>query len=123
TMLPDCDKTGAQFGAYPPCALPGAADSCFRTPRGRLSAGADDLDVEVADLLAKGVAVDPEQVGSADLVAAGRGQRRRQQRMFDLAQDAVIEAGRRKPIAEVREIARQMPLHRGVDRILAMPLL
>ncbi len=42
------------------------------------SAAAEDLDVEVADLLAKGVAVDAEQIRGADLIAAGRGQGRRQ---------------------------------------------
>src|ERR1700736_4781512 len=34
-----------------------------------------DLDVEVADLLAQGIAVDAEEIGGADLVAARRGQR------------------------------------------------
>ena len=62
----------------------------------------------------------PEQVGGADLVAAGRRERRRQQRIFDLAQDAVIEAGRRQTVVEAREIARQMcarPQRR--ERVLA----
>src|SRR5581483_7291637 len=37
--------------------------------------GAKDLDVEVADLLAQRVAVDAQEIGGADLVAAGRGKR------------------------------------------------
>ena len=64
----------------------------------------------------------PEQVGGPDLVAAGRRQRRRQQRILDLAQDAVIEAGRRQLVAEAREIARQMALDRGREPVLGARL-
>ena len=62
-------------------------------------AGADDLEVEVADLLAQGVAIDAEQLGCPDLVAAGGRQGGADQRAFDLAQDAVIEPGRRQRVA------------------------
>src|SRR5262245_23358814 len=75
------------------------------------AAGADHLNVEVADLLAQGVAVDPEQVGGADLVAARRRECGREQWLLHLAQDAVIEPGRRQAIAEAREIAREVAFH------------
>src|SRR6266851_8829054 len=65
-----------------------------------LPAAAEHLDVEVADLLAQGVAVETEQIGGADLVAAGRRERHREERMLDLAQHPVIEAGRRHFVAE-----------------------
>src|SRR5262245_12410337 len=41
---------------------------------------ADDLDVEVAELLAQRVAVEAEQLRGLDLVAAGGGEREREQR-------------------------------------------
>src|SRR5882757_9238034 len=82
------------------------------------AAGADDLDVEVADLLAQRVAVDPEQVRGADLVAARGGQSRGEKRLLHLAQDAMVEPGRRQIVAEIREIAGEMPLHRRAYRVL-----
>src|SRR5262245_65164078 len=68
------------------------------------SAAAKHLDVEVADFLAQGVAVDPEQVSGADLVAARGRERHRQERMLDLTQDTVIEAGRRLVVATGRVV-------------------
>src|SRR5262245_15748849 len=56
----------------------------------RSPAAAEHLNIEIADFLAQGVAVDPQQVGGPDLVAAGRRQRHRQQRVFDLAQHPVV---------------------------------
>ena len=49
----------------------------------------------------------PEQLRGLDLVAAGRGERRADQRIFDLPEDAVIEAGRRQALAEALEIGRR----------------
>src|SRR5262245_57291253 len=63
------------------------------------TAGADHLDVEIADLLAQGVAIDTQEVGGADLVSARCRQRGRQQRLFNLAQNAVIEPGRRQAVS------------------------
>src|SRR5437016_3568182 len=54
-------------------------------PKRGSPAAAEHLNVEIADLLAQGVAVDAEQVGGADLVAAGGGERHREERMLDLA--------------------------------------
>src|SRR5262245_6858751 len=83
-----------------------------------LTAAAEYLDVQIADLFPQRVAVDAEQVGGADLVAASGGERHRQQRMLDLAQDAVIEPGRRQLVAEGREICRQVTFDRGGEPLL-----
>src|SRR6201986_2071432 len=55
---------------------------------GGLAAAAIDLNIEVPDLLAQRVAVQAEEIGGTDLVAAGRGERSGQQRHLDLLQDA-----------------------------------
>ena len=54
----------------------------FAQPEG-LVAPAENLDVEVADFLPQSIAVDPQQVGRPDLIAAGGGQHGGQQGMFD----------------------------------------
>ena len=77
-----------------------------------LSAGSEHLNLQIPDLLAQRVAVDPQEVGSADLVAPGRRQRHGQERMLDLAQDPVIKPGRRQVVAEARKIGRQVPFDR-----------
>src|SRR3712207_4192468 len=59
--------------------------------RPRLFDPAHDLDVEFAQLLAQRVAVEPEQLGRPDLVAARRRQGKLQERPLDLAQDPVVE--------------------------------
>ncbi len=89
----------------------------------RSAAAAEHLDVEVADLLAQSVSVDPQQVGGADLVPARSGQRHRQERMFDLAQHPVIEPGRRQLVAEAGEIGGEMALDRGRESLLRARLL
>src|SRR5580698_11308188 len=71
------------------------------------AAGAIDLDFQVADFLAQRVAIDAKEIGGADLVAAGCRQCRRQQRAFDLAKDAVIEARRRQAVVEAGKILRE----------------
>src|SRR6202035_95605 len=63
-------------------------------------AGAINLDFEVADFAAERIAGDAQESGGADLVAAGCRQSRRQQRPFDLAQNAVIEARRRQAVVK-----------------------
>src|SRR5207247_4473932 len=96
-MLPDCDNSGAHRISMWPF---GTTD---RIVQGS-AAAAEYLNLEVADLLAQRIAVDPEQIGSANLVAAGGRERHRQQRMLDLPQDAVIQTGRRQLVAETRKI-------------------
>src|SRR5438067_4239415 len=92
-------------------------------PARTLPARAHHLDVEVADLLAQRVAVDAEQVGSADLVATGGGERGREQRVLDFAQNAVIEAGRRHAVGEAGEIAGEMALDGRAQALLPARLL
>ena len=61
----------------------------------------------------------PNKIRGADLIAAGRRQSRRQQRMFDLAQDPVIEPRRRQPVLKTGKISRQMPLDCGTEIFIA----
>ena len=72
----------------------------------------DNLDIQIPDLLAQRVAIDAEQVGGADLIAAGCGERCGQKRVFHLAQNAMVKAGRRQVIVKAREVARQMVFDR-----------
>jgi hypothetical protein len=49
----------------------GSARESAYDARPASAAAAEHLDVEIADLLAQRVAIDPEQIGGPDLVAAG----------------------------------------------------
>src|ERR1700722_9689490 len=69
-----------------------------------LTAAPVDLDVQIANLLPQCVAVEPEQIGSADLIAPGGRQRRREQGYLDLPEDPVIEARRWHTVRETREM-------------------
>ena len=62
---------------------------------GLAAAGAVNLDLEVADLLAQGIAVDTQEIGGADLIASRGRKRRRQKRRLHFPQNAVIQARRR----------------------------
>src|SRR4029077_3943497 len=66
--------------------LPHAGPAPRRVPESRaavlIDARAIDLDFEVADFLGQRVAIDAKEIGGADLIAAGRRQRRRQERAF-----------------------------------------
>src|SRR5580700_5245775 len=105
-----------QFGGiiFCPGALPGAlGPGGFGVPAALLSAaGAIDLDFQVADLLAQRIAIDAKEIGGADLIAAGCRRCRRQQRAFDLAKDAVIEARRRQAVVKTGKILREEALDR-----------
>src|SRR5262245_15926833 len=76
--------------------------SCAEAPfvRRCSAARAEDLDIQIADLLAQRIAIDAQKIGRPDLIAAGRSQRRCQQRHLDLTQDAMIEAWRRQAVGE-----------------------
>ena len=89
-MLPNCDKSAAQKGEF----------------GYRASSATENLDVEVAYFLAQGIAVDPQQVRGTDLIAARGREGRGQQRMLDLAQNAMIQAGGRKPVLELGKVSR-----------------
>src|SRR4051794_12346663 len=112
-MLLDCDISTAQI--YTPSITPRLQTSggCNEArylwfARSASAAGPVDLDVEVADFLAQGVAVEAEQIRRPDLVAAGGGQRGGQQRHLDFAQDPMIQAGRRHAIGKARKMRRQV---------------
>src|SRR5262245_19383892 len=85
-------------------------------------ATAKHLYVEVADFLPQSVAVKPQQIGRADLISPGRGQSRCEQRVFHLAQNAVIEAGRRQAVFEPREIGCEVTLDRAAEIVVATRL-
>src|SRR5260370_35697316 len=98
-MLPNCDNSTAQRTASTCICCPRLRATGYRAPFTRLrasAAAAVDLDVQIANLLAQGVAVEPEQVGSANLVAPGRRQRGREQRHLDFLQNPWIEPRRRR---------------------------
>src|SRR5579862_1527723 len=87
------------------------------------TAAAKHPDLQITDFLAQSVAVDPQQVGSANLVSTGGGERSRQQRVLDLTQDTVVEAGRRQAVPESCKIGRQMALDRCREPLLGARLL
>src|SRR5262249_41820681 len=86
------------------------------------AAGAEDLDVEVADFLAQSVAVDAQEVGGPDLVATGGRQGHGQERLLDFPQDTMVEAGRRQAVAEASEIGREVALDRGRQTLIGTRL-
>src|ERR1051326_9417658 len=106
-MLPDYDNSGARPGEF---GYRLSARFVRLVPNGAavLAPRPINLNLQIPDLLTQRIAVDAEQVGGADLIAASRGQGGGEQRAFDLAQDAVIEAGRRQAIVEAGEIACQI---------------
>src|SRR5262245_420148 len=57
-----------------------------------LAAAAEDLNFEIADFLAQRIAIDPEEIGRAYLIAPSGCERHRQERMLDLPQHAMVEA-------------------------------
>src|SRR5262245_44847447 len=59
-------------------------------PRPSAYRRAEHLDVEVADLFAQGIAIEAQQGGGADLVAAGGRQGRHQQRALKMLEHAII---------------------------------
>src|SRR5690349_19971224 len=67
--------------------------------------GTIDVDPELPDLLAQRVAVDAQQVGRLDLVAASSRDRGENLRVIDLVQNALIKTGRRHLAAERDNIA------------------
>src|SRR5664279_3674345 len=74
----------------------------------QLASAAVDLDVEIADFLAQCVAVKAEKVGGTDLIAARRGQCRRQEWNLNLLQNPVIKARRGHAVREAGEMRGQI---------------
>ena len=77
-------------------------------------------DVEIVDLFAQRIAVEAQKLGRLDLIAARRRERRRNQRIFELPQDPMIDAGRRQAIAVGPEQFGQMPLDRDGQGVGAL---
>src|ERR1700730_17612079 len=88
----------------------------FEAPIYRLARRAHPPDVEITDSLAQGIPVQPQKFGGLDLIAVRRGESRRNQRIFDLPQDPVIESGWRQARAVLMEKLGEMPLHRAGKR-------
>src|SRR5882757_8285879 len=108
-MLPNCDNSAARPTAKT------LGPRIFETIKAEiaLTAAAIDLNVEVANFLPQRVAVQAEQIGGADLIAAGRRQRGGQQRHLDFLKDAVVEPRRRYAVWEARKVRRQIGLDRA----------
>src|SRR5688572_13334996 len=78
----------------------------------RSAAASEDLDVEIANLLAQGVPVEAEQFGGLDLIAARVAERGAHERQLQFAHEAMVEPGRRQSIAETSEISREIAFDR-----------
>src|SRR5947207_14317558 len=99
-MLPNCDNSTANQTANAIDSSGPARLYCGGKRWQSLAATPIDLNVEVPDLLPQRVAVEAEQVGRTNLVAARGRQRCGQQRHLDLLEDAVVEARRRHAVRE-----------------------
>src|SRR6185312_13735884 len=80
-----------------------------RPPRALLQV-AGDVDIELADLLAEGVAVEAQELGRFELVAPGGTEAQQDERPLDLAQYAVIEPGGRQAALMRGKIVLEMAL-------------
>src|SRR3982074_2971575 len=60
---------------------------------------ANHRDVEVLDLLAQRVAIEPQKAGSTQLITACCPQGQGQKRPLDLGNDTIVHAVRRQPVA------------------------
>ena len=89
-----------------------AADGIGLPGQYRLARRAYPPDVEIADLLAQGIPVQPQKSGGLDLIASRGGEHRGNHRIFDLTQDPVIESGGRQARTMCLEKLGEMPLHR-----------
>ena len=78
-----------------------------------LRAASCDGNIQIADLLAKGIAIDPQDMGCLDLIPAGDFQGQTDQRPLHLTQDTVIDARRRQGIAVAGKILPQMTFDAG----------
>ena len=103
-MVPNCAPEKREIPS------PVLADSTGMTVFEALTPAAINLNVQVADLLSQRIAVEPEQVGGADLVPASCRECCGQQRNLDLLEDAVIEPGRRHAVGEAGEVRGQVGL-------------
>src|SRR5258707_1507976 len=102
-MLPNCDdSTACPPGATFVCRL--RVRKTRRSNRQILIAAPVNLDVEGANLLSQGVAVEAQQVSGANLVTPGRRQCRRQQGNLVFLPATMAQAPRRYPVIETPKI-------------------
>src|SRR5215475_3166518 len=73
-------------------------------------------DVEVLDLLAQRIAIEPQKAGGTQLITACCPQSERQQRALDLGNDTIVHAVGRQPVAMRGEQRLQMAVDRVGER-------
>src|ERR1700738_3520314 len=79
-----------------------------------------DLNVEVANFLAQGVAVEAQQIRRPDLIAPSRGQGRRPQRHLDFPEDAVVKPRRGHAVRKAGEMGGERDFDRAAKIVDAM---
>src|SRR5690242_14814987 len=99
-------QTASHRGRLPSYPSTGTSAAVPASAQGR----AEDLDIEITDLLAQGIAVEPQQGGSPDLIAARGRQGRHQQGSFEMLQHAVVQARRRQVAAVAGEMVGKVAL-------------
>src|SRR5579871_492468 len=77
----------------------------------------DAAEIEIADFLTQGVAVEAENLGRLDLIAASPGQRGGDQRRFEIVQHTMIEPDLRARSAKRPEEIADRALHRRVEPV------
>src|SRR5436305_12361207 len=88
------------------------SEAVTRSPASANLRRANHRDVEVLDLLAQCIAIEPQKAGGTQLITACCPQGQGQKRPFDLGNDAIVHAVRRQPVAVRREHGLQLPVHR-----------
>src|SRR3546814_114717 len=68
-------------------------------------------DVEVLDLFAQRVAIEPQEAGRAQLIPARCPKGQRQKRPLNLGNDTIVHAIRRQPVAMGSEERLEVPVH------------
>src|SRR5512144_1471154 len=97
--------------------MPGGGRKTCGAEKSPAAPSSQHRDVQFANLLAKGVAIEAQHLRRSDLVAAGRLQGEDDQRLLDLAQDAVEQARCRECIPVRAEVISEMPFHRATQAI------
>lgn len=101
-------RKSTELAAYVFSAPAKVTEAIFERPPFGSARTADDLDIEIADLLAKRIAIDAQKLGSLDLIAPCGGERNRDQGIFHLPEDTMIETRWWQVVAKGSEIGRQM---------------
>src|SRR5262245_53506479 len=86
------------------------SEAVTKSPASAYLRRANHGDVEVLDLLAQRIAIEPQKAGGTQLITACCPQGQREQRPLDLGNDTIVHAVRRQPIAVRGEQGLQMPV-------------